>query len=121
MSLLASQIDFTQFRAQDASADKRQRYGMYTGPASYSNFFTNSGTGDPLVPADIGLGQIHQINFEIAVNVSGVFYTLAYFTPNQVPLLVNGGIIWYVGTTGNEAANGTNLSGYTSYFAAVGF
>jgi hypothetical protein len=121
MALQLSQIDFTQFRAQDASNDKRQRYGMYTGPVSYSNFFTNSGTGDPVIPGDLGLGAIHQLNFEAAVNISGVFYTLVYLTPNQIPLLVNGGIIWYVGTTGLEAANGTNLSGYSSYFAAVGY
>ena len=121
MSLQASQIDFTQFRAQDGSETKRRRQGMYTGPAAYSNFFTNSGTGDPLVAGDLALGIIHQLNFEPAVNVNGTLYTLVYVTPNQVPLLVNGGIIWYVGTTGVEAANGTNLSGFSSYFEAIGF
>ena len=118
---MAATIDFTQFRAQDGSETKRRRQGMYTGPKSYSNFYTNAGTGDPLVPADLGLGQIHQINFEPAINTSGTLYVAVYVTPAQVPLLVNGGIIWYVGTTQVEVANGVNLSGYSAYFEAIGF
>jgi hypothetical protein len=120
MALVASQIDFTQFRAQDESGTKRIRYGMYTGPVSYSNFYTSGGTGDPIVPGDVGLGQIHNLDFNPAVNASGTLYVVVYVTLNQGGP-TNGGIIWYVGTTQVEVANGVNLSGYTAYFQAVGY
>jgi hypothetical protein len=121
MPLQLSQIDFTQFRAQDDTSTKRIRYGMYTGPVSYSNFFTSGGTGDPAVPGDFGLGAIHNLDFNPALNASGTLYLAVWVTANQVPTLVNGGILWYVGTTQVEVANGVNLSGYTCYFQAVGY
>lgn len=116
---MAATIDFTQFRAQDNTGTKQRRVGYYTGPKSYSNFYTNGGTGDPLVPGDVGLGQLHQMSLETAVNVAGAPLVPVYLTANQGGPL-NGGVVWYNWATATEVANGTDLSGYVSAFEAIG-
>jgi hypothetical protein len=119
MALQASQIDFTQFRAEEGGDTKRYRYGMYTGPASYSNFYTNGGTGDPLAPGDLKLGQLHLVFFDTAINASGVPLSPMYVSSNQGGPAA-GAIIWLQWNTNAEVAQGTNLSGYSVYFEAVG-
>src|SRR5258708_15806189 len=82
---MAATIDFTQFRAEEAGETKRYRFGFYTGPKSYSNFFTNGGTGDPLVPGDLKLGQIHVLAMETAVNAAGAPLQPTYLQSPQTP------------------------------------
>jgi hypothetical protein len=113
-------LDFTQFRAQDGDGTKRVRYGMYTGPASYSNYYTNAGTGDPAIPGDFMLGQIHLIFFDTALNVSGVPLSPVYVSAQMPGGPPNGAILWMQWNTNAEVANGTALNGYSVYFEAIG-
>src|SRR5260370_20847265 len=116
---MAATIDFTQFRAEEAGEPKRYRFGFYTGPKSYSNFFTNGGTGDPLVPGDLKLGQIHVLAMETAVNAAGAPLQPTYLqSPQTAP--AGGAICWFNWNAATEVANGTDLSGYTCAFEAVG-
>jgi hypothetical protein len=112
-------LDFTQFRAQEGDGTKRYRFGMYTGPAVYSNYYTNGGTGDPGVPGDFMLGQIHLLFFDTAINASGVPLSPLYITQQQGGP-AGGTIVWMQWNTNAEVAQGTNLSGYSVYFEAVG-
>ena len=112
-------IDFTQFRAEEGGDTKRYRFGMYTGPKNYSNFYANGGTGDPIIPGDLKLGQIHMIFFDTAVNAAGAPLSPAYISSNQGGP-ANGTIIWFQWNTNAEVANGTDLSGYSAYFEGVG-
>src|SRR5258708_21885759 len=90
---MAATIDFTQFRAEEAGETKRYRFGFYTGPKSYSNFFTNGGTGDPLVPGDLKLGQIHVLAMETAVNAAGAPPQPTY-PPSPQTAPAGGAIFW---------------------------
>ena len=116
---IQGKIDLTQFRAEDWGSTKRFVYGLYTGPKSYSNFFTNNGTGDPLVPGDVKLGQIHLMFFAPGFTSVGVPRFPAYVSPQQggPP---GGTIVWYQASTDLEVANGTDLSTYSAYFEALG-
>ena len=116
---MAATIDFTQFRGEDGSDLKRRRVGFYTGPVSYSNYYTNAGTGDPIVPGDLKLGQIHTLMLDTAVNAAGTPLVPVYLTPNQGGP-VGGGIIWFNWNAATEVAQGTNLSGYVAAFEAIG-
>ncbi len=122
---MAATIDFTQYRGQDGTETKRRRMGTYTGPVSYSNFYTNSGTGDPVQPGDVGLGQIHQMQIEAPVNASGAMIVAVYIPaaqggpPVSASNPLGGGVIWFT-AAGAEQANGANLSGYTAQFEAIG-
>jgi hypothetical protein len=112
-------LDFTQFRAEEHGVTKRYRYGMYTGPAVYSNYYTNGGTGDPVIPGDLKLGQIHIIFFDTAINSAGAPLCPMYIGPQQGGPAA-GTIIWLSWTSNAEVANATNLSGYAAYFEAIG-
>ncbi len=112
-------IDYSQFRAQDWGSTKQYRFGVYHGPKSYSNWYVNHGTGDPAVPGDFQLGQIHVLSFEIAVNAAGLTLQPSYRSPEQGGP-AGGGILWFDLQVGQEVANGIDLSGHVSYFSCVG-
>lgn len=113
-------INFTQFRAEDWGATKRMTYGIYTGPKVYSNVFTNGGTGDPLIPGDMKLGQLHMVFFNPAINAAGASRQPIYFMPGALGGPPGGGVLWYQASTDAEVANGTDLSGYSCLFEALG-
>lgn len=105
---MAATVDFTQFRGEDASNTKRRMQGIYTGPASYAT------GGDPLVAGDVKLGAIDEIDFGPGSDTPpATIYTLVYDYVNQK-------VLWFVGTTGLQAANATNLSAFSSRFEAIG-
>jgi hypothetical protein len=97
--------DLTQFRAEDASSTKRRVQGIYTGPASYAT------GGDPFVAADIKLGQIDVLQLGHPVNATVVLVAEYDYTNFKVK--------WY-DLAGNEIANATALSGYSTRFEAIG-
>ncbi len=105
---MAPTLDFTQFRAEDGSNTKRRIIGIYTGPASYAT------GGDPFVAADVKLGQIDVLLMGgSARNSSSTLRLLSYDRTNNT-------VVWVVPNTGSEVANGTDLSGFTAGFEAIG-
>lgn len=102
---MAATVDLTQFRAEDVRSTKRVISGVYTGPASYAT------GGDPFLPADVKLGQIHFLDWELATNGS-VVLLVNYDYANQKAK-------WF-DLAGNEVANATDLHTYTVRFEAVG-
>jgi hypothetical protein len=116
---LQGTIDYSQFRAQDWGSTKQYRFGIYHGPAKYSNWFTHGGTGDPATAGDFQLGQIHVLSFEIAVNAAGLTLQPSYRIPGFGGP-ANGGILWFDLQVGAEVADGIDLSGHIAFFTVVG-
>lgn len=102
---MVANIDLTQYRAEDVRSTKRVISGIYTGPASYVT------GGDPFLPADVKLGQIHFVDWELATNGTVVLLVNYDYTNQKVK--------WF-DLAGNEVANGTALNGYMIRFEAVG-
>ncbi len=93
--------------------------GYYKGPKVYQAF-ANGGTGDPAVPLDFKLGEMFSIIFEPAFSATASAILQPRFLLPIHGGPVNAGIIWFNPATGLEVANGTDLSGYTAFFQAVG-
>lgn len=109
-------IKFSNFRAEDGSDTKRRRMGDYSGPSSYV-----VNVGDPLLPGDVKLGQIHLIHFEMAKSVSAnKIYVLHWSDSANAGVNGTSCVTWWDPTTGAQVANGTDLSGYTAKFEAIG-
>lgn len=102
---MAPSVDFTSFRAEDASSTKRRISGIYTGPASYAT------GGDSFLPADVKLGQIDLLRLGNPTNGSVVVVVEYDYTNQKVK--------WY-DMAGAEIANATALSAYTTRFEAIG-
>lgn len=102
---MAANLDLTQFRAEDGSNTKRRIQGVYTGPASYPT------GGDPLLPAELKLGQLHILDFATPTNGSVVVAVVYDYVNNKVK--------WFT-AAGAEQNNATDLSGYTVRFEAIG-
>lgn len=94
-------------RFKDVAGLRQRRIATYTGPASY---VTN---GDSLVASELALKRIEILHFELAVNSSGTVRQLHYDHANEL-------VRWVVPNTGAEVANGTDLSGFSARFEAVG-
>jgi len=97
----------TATRPKDVWSTHKVWVDQYTGPSSYVT------GGDALVPADVHLGDIELILFELAINAGGTIYGPVYDTTNQK-------VLWYVLDTGAEVANGTDLSGFSARLLAIG-
>ena len=91
----------------DRTGNFSRRVAQYTGPSSYVT------GGDSFPPETLGLGQIQVLLFELAINAAGTVRGLVYDTTNEK-------VLWYVLDTGAEVANGTDLSGFSARFEAVG-
>jgi len=102
---MAANLDLTQFRAEDGSSTKRRTQGIYTGPASYAT------AGDPLLPAELKLGQLHILDLAIIANAT-VILMCNYDHTNQKLKVYD--------MAGAEIANATDLSGYSGRFEAIG-
>jgi len=89
----------------------------HTGPSSYSNIGTNSGTGDVINGTDLGFGGIDYIIG--TVESTGVYDVEPYYTQTTGQTQSSVALKWYVSTTGSEAANGTSLSSKTARLLAV--
>ncbi len=112
-------VDFSQFRAEEWGSTHIYRMGYYRGPKSYSSF-SNGGTGDPATPGDFKLGQLFNISFDSAFSSgAGAILQPKYVLPIHGGPTASG-IVWFNPVTGLEVANGTDLSGYVSFFDAVG-
>lgn len=90
----------------DKSAAYSRRIGVYTGPAAYA---TN---GEAFTAGELALGRLQHIDFSVAFGGGAIYHLLYDYTNHKV--------VWYVGTTGLEVANGTDLSGCVATFEAVG-
>ena len=88
-----------------------------TGPSSYSNIATNSGTGDVVNATDLGFGGIDVIVG--TVESSGTYDVEPYYTNTTGGAQSSVALKWYVTTTGSEAANGTSLSAKTVRLLAI--
>ena len=100
-------ISKTVARFEDTAGLRNRRIGQYTGPSSYAT------GGDPLVPGDVGLGDIEFFDFEVAITAAAATFLLVYDTTNQK-------VIWVDSTSGLEVAALTDLSGASARFEAVG-
>lgn len=104
-------LDFTQFRAQDGSHTKRRIQGVYTPPNAEAGGYPSG--GDPLGGADIGLGQLHEMDLGPGVTAGGVLYQPVYdYVNNKVRV--------FVGTTGLEVGTGVDISTVSFRFEAIG-
>lgn len=94
----------------DSSNTHIRKIGGYSGPASYVT------GGDPIAPADLGMARIVLLQFGVATN--GTLYRALVY----IPATSGGGgtIRWLDATNGTEIPNGTNLSGYSTRFEAIG-
>ena len=91
----------------DSSNARIRKIGQYTGPAAYVT------GGDPFTAANLGMGTVELLLFELAVNGAGTVRGIQY---NASPGLAR----WIVLDTGAEVANGTDLSGFSARFEAIG-
>lgn len=94
-------------RFKDVAGIRQRRVATYTGPSSYVT------GGDSFTNRDIALGKIEMIHFELAVNSSGTVRGVHYDHTNAKAR-------WVVLDTGSEVANGTDLSGFSARFEALG-
>lgn len=93
----------------DSSNARIRKIGRITGPAAYV------AGGDPLTPAEVGLGKLEAFLAEPAANVAlTTAYLLQYDHANQK-------VIWWDNGTGNEAPGNADLSGYSARFEAIGY
>lgn len=99
-------ISLTAARGRDIAGVRRRNIGLYTGPASYVT------GGEAFVAGDVGLGRLEFVDFELA-NDGTDWYGITYD-------YTNGTAIWVVLSSGNQVANGVDLSGFTARFEAVG-
>jgi hypothetical protein len=102
-------IDRTIGNYHDSSNARIRKIGRYVGPSSYV------AGGDPLTPAEVGLGKIEAILFEIAIDpaLTGDFQ-LSYDHTNQK-------VVWWSNATGVEVAGAVDLSTYAARFEAIGY
>lgn len=98
-------LDKTIGAFHDSSNARIRKIGNYTGPASYV------AGGDSLTPADLGMGRIEMLNFEIATNGTVVLLVRYDYTNNKVK--------WF-DLAGAELAGATALGAYTARFEAIG-
>jgi hypothetical protein len=101
-------IDRTIGSYHDSSNARIRKIGRYVGPASYAT------GGDSLTPGALGLGKLEHLSFELAINSAGTVRGLVYDHANET-------VFWVVLDTGAEVANGTDLSGYSARFEAIGY
>jgi hypothetical protein len=93
----------------DSSNARIRKIGRITGPAAYVV------GGDPVTPADIGLGKIEAFLFEDAIDAGlTANYELAYDHTNQA-------VVWFSIATGVEVVVGTDLSAFAARFEAIGY
>ncbi len=104
-------LDFTQFRAEDGSNTKRRIQGVYSPPTAAAGGYATG--GDPLVAADLKLGQLDILHLDDAVTAANVMYSGAYD-------YVNGKLLLFVGTTGVEVAAAADLSALKIRVEAIG-
>lgn len=93
----------------DSSNARIRKIGRYVGPASYVV------GGDPLVPADVGLGKIEALLFAGATDAAG--------TANHAPIYHAdlGTVLWFSNATGVEIAGGVDLSTFAARYEAIGY
>lgn len=89
----------------DASNARIRKIGQFTGPASYTT------GGDPLTPAELGLGAVEVLLIEPFTNGTVIIFS-CYEVAAQT--------LKFYDLTGAEIANGTDLSTYNARFEAIG-
>lgn len=89
----------------DSSNARIRKIGNYTGPAAYVT------GGDPFTAADVGMGRIEMLNFELGTNGTVVLLPRYDYANNKVK--------WF-DLAGAEVANATALGAYTARFEAIG-
>jgi len=99
-------INRSTVRFHDAAGKRLRRVGIYTGPASYAT------GGDAFLARDVSLGALEHITFGVARNSAGAIRLLSYDH-------AAGTVVWYDDAF-TQIANGTDLSGFTARFEAMG-
>jgi hypothetical protein len=89
----------------DSSNSRIRKIGQFTGPASYTT------GGDPLTPADIGMGRIELLLCEPFDNGTGIVLGVYQVAAQTMKFYDMAGV---------EIANATNLSAYNARFEAIG-
>lgn len=102
---MAVTIDRTIGNYHDSSHARIRKIGKLTGPSSYT------AGGEPLTPAQLGLGAVEVIHLEEFSN--GTVVIVARYDPVAQ-------LLQFFDHTGAQEAGGTDLSAYTGRFEAVG-
>jgi len=93
----------------------------HSGPTSYSNIGSSSGTGDVVNASDLGLGGFDSVNGSFsAYDFTNTYNVKMLWAPASSPAApASDGAVgsfvlqWFVISTGLEVANTTNLSAKT--------
>ena len=93
----------------DSSNARIRKIGSYVGSAVYV------AGGDPVTPADFGLGKIEAILFAGAIDAAA---TAIYF---PVYNAATGTVAWFSDATGVEVVAGVDLSAFAARFEAIGY
>lgn len=99
-------ISLTVARPRDIAGIRRRTIGQITGPASYVT------GGDALVAGEVGMGVLEFVIFELATDGTN-WYGIMYDHSAETA-------VWVVLSSGNQVANGVDLSGFSARFEAVG-
>ena len=100
-------ISLTVARDRDIAGKRRRTIGRYTGPASYTT------GGEAFTPGSVGLGVLEFVDFELATDGTdwyGIMYDHSAGTA-----------MWIVLSSGNQVANGVDLSAFNARFEAAGY
>lgn len=89
----------------DASNARIRKIGQFTGPASYTT------GGDPLTPAEIGMGRVEVILCEPFDNGTAIILAVYQVAAQTMK---------FYDDTFAEIGNGTDLSAYNARFEAIG-
>jgi len=93
----------------DSSNARIRKIGRVYGPVAYV------AGGEPYTAADLGLGKIEAALVSPAINTAHT--TVYILVPDSATMC----LIWYDIGTGAEAVAGTDLSGYSARFEAIGY
>src|SRR5262245_45758121 len=105
-------IDKTIGQLHDARNSRIRKIGRYVGASTYVT------GGETFNPADIGIGIIECLQFTLATN--GTLYRQLIYIVTAGSSPQTGRVRWLDATNGTEIANGTDLSGYSCRFEAIG-
>ena len=90
----------------DSSNARIRKIGRLLGPASYT------AGGEPLTPAELGLGKVEVVLFEAFSN--GTVCIIGRYMPTTK-------VLQFFDMTGAFIAGGTDLSAYVARFEAIGY
>ena len=101
-------IDRTTLAAyHDSSGARIRKTARYVGPSSYAT------GGESFLPADLGMTRLDVLLFGVAWDGAAAIRVIVWDRTNNR-------VLWFVPDTGVQVAATTNLSGFATFFEAIG-